>query len=299
MRREARGVNLPNLIDRSLKVLIRRVAPAFFRLAGVSVDPATISPGDVSVNLPEHRADQVFLVGDTTDPSRWALHLEYQLQPDARVLRGWLLKNAALTMQLEVPVILTVVYLAKGDRATFPTCYTATGGGLTNEYRFHTIHLWEHADRIRSGELQELAPLLVLCEDKPTERTLREERKLILDLEAPQPVRAELLAVAAMVGTRYFARSLLERLFQEEMEMLKEVSFIEEWIQEGEARGARLLLLRQLREQFGELPVAAVEHIENLDLAGCEELAVRVLRANSLEELALTENGGPESQATA
>jgi hypothetical protein len=51
MRHEARGVNPPNLIDRSLKVLIRRVAPAFFRLAGVSVDPATISPGDVSVNL--------------------------------------------------------------------------------------------------------------------------------------------------------------------------------------------------------------------------------------------------------
>jgi hypothetical protein len=76
------------LIDRSLKLLFRRVSPALFRLARLSVDPAAIRLADVSVNLPEHRADQLFLTGADDDPRRWALHLEYQLQPDRRALRS-------------------------------------------------------------------------------------------------------------------------------------------------------------------------------------------------------------------
>ena len=86
----------PSRIDRSLKVLIRRAYPAFFRLARLDVDPSTIYSDDVTVILPEHRADQVFLVGAAGDPNRWGLHLEYQLQPDRRRMPGWLLKNAAL-----------------------------------------------------------------------------------------------------------------------------------------------------------------------------------------------------------
>ena len=39
---------------------------------------------------------------DMEDPEPRAIHLEYQLQPDTRVLRGWFLKNAALTAQLQV-----------------------------------------------------------------------------------------------------------------------------------------------------------------------------------------------------
>src|SRR5438552_1462284 len=95
----------PNIIDRSVKALIRRVPSAFFRLAEVDVDPAAVRPGDVAVNLPEFRADQVFTVGSEDDPRRWAIHLEYQLQPDQRVLKGWLLKNFALSVQLDIPVI--------------------------------------------------------------------------------------------------------------------------------------------------------------------------------------------------
>jgi hypothetical protein len=71
----------PSFFDRSLKTLFRRVPPALFRLLGVQVDPAQVQAGDVSVNLAEFRADQVFVVGGTDDPERWALHIEYHLQP--------------------------------------------------------------------------------------------------------------------------------------------------------------------------------------------------------------------------
>jgi predicted transposase YdaD len=292
-----------SIIDRSVKILIRRVPPAFFRLLGLVIDPDAIRPGDVSVNLPEFRADQLFIVGAEDDPARWALHLEYQLQPDARVMRGWFLKNAALTAQLELPVILTVVYLTRGSHSTFPAAYIVGGEGLTNEYRFHTIRLWEHADRIRGGELPELAPLLVLCEDVPTEQTLQEERRLILGLPVDPSVRTELLAVALTVGTRYFSRDVLERLFREELQMLKEASFIDEWIEQGiaqgiaqgmaqgevrgRAAGARQMLLRLLRARFGDLPAVIVSRVENEGPEWCEDMAERVLEAKSLEELGL------------
>ncbi|HTE21192.1 MAG TPA: hypothetical protein VK689_22735 [Armatimonadota bacterium] len=184
-RKELRG-GAPTDIDRSLKALVRRVTPVFFRLVGVEVDPRVVRLSNISVNLPEFRADQVFVVGEEGDPGRWAMHLEYQLQPDARVVRGWFLKNAALTAALDMPVLLTVIYLTRGRRRTFPKAYTASAGKLRTEFCFDTGCLWKHAEQIRSGELRELAPLLVLCEDKPTEQTLLEERELIRSLDVPE-----------------------------------------------------------------------------------------------------------------
>src|SRR5947209_1204435 len=129
----------------------------------------------------------------------------------------------------------------------------------------------------------------MLCEDEPTEETIREERRLIYGLEAPRPVQADLLAVAAMLGTRFFSRELLATLFREEMEMLKEASFITDWLDEraaeagasgraeGEAKEARNFLLRQLRKRFKDLPVSVVERVEQADREWCEEIGERLL----------------------
>ena len=43
------------IIDRSLKALARRAAPAFVRLADLSVEPSAIRWEDVTVSLPELR----------------------------------------------------------------------------------------------------------------------------------------------------------------------------------------------------------------------------------------------------
>jgi predicted transposase YdaD len=208
-------------------------------------------------------------------------------------------------------VVLMAVYLTRGDRASFPDAFTIQGGSLRNQYQFEVIRLWEHAERIRGRELPELAPLLVLCEDKPVEATLRQERELLLSLEVDRPIRAELLAVAMMVGTRFFARELLEAIFQEEMVMLKEASFITEWMEEaaaqavaraqpeaearGEAREAQRFLLRQLAARFGELPAPVVARVEQAETTECEEWGLRLLQATTLEELGLLDNGNGAS----
>jgi predicted transposase YdaD len=128
---------------------------------------------------------------------------------------------------------------------------------------------------------------------------LRQEREMILSLGAPHPMRADLLAVAMMVGMRFFARGLVEAVFREEMQMPKETSFIEERIEEGEARGevqgearaARSFLLRQFRKRFGALPAGVVERIEAADRDWCEAMGERLLDAASPEELGIGENG--------
>jgi hypothetical protein len=174
----------PTPIDRALKALFRDVPEAFLRLAGADALP-THPPGDVSINLPEFRADGVLPVGRPGDPGAGALYFEWQWEPDTRELPDWFLKCAGLTAQLHRPVVLVVVYLHRGDRATFPDAYRPVVAGVLNHYGFATIRLWEHGERIRRGDLPELAPLLVLCEAEPDAAILEEERKLILSPRSP------------------------------------------------------------------------------------------------------------------
>ena len=292
-----------DLLDRSLKLLTRRAAPALCRLAAIAVDPAQIRFEDTAVNVAEHRADTVLLLGAEEDPDRWGWHLEYQLEPDPRVIPGWLLKNAVFNSGLGLPVVLTVLYLTRGDRATFPDRVWVRGGGRANDHGFDTLRLWEHAELIASGALPELAPLLALCEPNPGPATLQREREMILGLEAPRAVKSDLLAVALMVGLRFFDRGVLESVFREELLMLKEVEFIRDLFADeiagagargevlgearGEAQASRRLLLGLLQARFGALPANVVARIEQTSPAECEALALQLLTAGSLAELGL------------
>jgi hypothetical protein len=251
-------------------------------------DPAVdLAWEDVSVNLPEFRADQVLIIGPADDPGRWAIHLEYQLEPDARLLRSWRLKNAALSEQLGIDVLMVVIYLSPGGYRTFPAEYVQQRGELMTRFEFSVFRLWEHADRIRSGELAALAPLLVLCEDAPVEETILEEQSLIRVAAVDEDVRIDLLSLAISVATRYLTRDFVFNLFREDMEVLKEAGIVEEWIAEGELRQARDMALRNLRSRFGELPDSVVSEVEAADMALCYRIADNIGHAQSLGDLGL------------
>jgi predicted transposase YdaD len=152
---------------------------------------------------------------------------------------------------------------------------------------------------IESGALPELAPLLALCEPNPGPATLQREREMILGLDAPRAVKSDLLAVALMVGLRFFDRAVLESVFRAELLMLKEIEFIHELFSDefaereargearGEAQASRRLLLGLLQARFGVLPANVVARIEQTSPAECEALALRLLTAGSLAELGL------------
>lgn len=291
----------PTLIDRSVKILVRDHPDAMSRLLSLNIPPEHIRTDDVSVNVPEFRSDKLFVIEGAGHPPKWGLQGEFQLEPDKRAVQGWFLKNAALNSQRDYPVLLVVIYLTRGKHRTFPSSYTLTAGNIKNVYRFHVIRLWEHIDRIRNGDLGALAPLLVLCEDHPTEATLHEARRIIRRLDVDEKMRTELFALSVMVARRHFAEEALYTIFREELPMIKELSFVQEWIEESKAEGiaegmdegrnegrnleARQFTLRLLRERFGMVPESLVSRIEKADASWCEELAVRSLKSDALSEL--------------
>lgn len=57
---------------------------------------------------------------------------------------------------------------------------------------------------------------------------------------------------------------------------------------EGDLRGRKALLLRQLKKRFGSLPEEVVRKLDMMNSVGeLDELAERLLTAGSLEELGL------------
>jgi hypothetical protein len=172
-----------DLLDRSLKLLTRRAAPALCRLAEIAVDPAHIRPPhfgfwilDFGFWIADN--DRCIRLPDALDPTGPIQNPKFKIQN--RKLPGWLLKNAIFNAGLGLPVVLTVLYLTRGDRATFPDRVWVRGGGRANDHGFDTLRLWEHAALIASGALPELAPLLALCEPNPGPATLQREREMIL-----------------------------------------------------------------------------------------------------------------------
>lgn len=310
--------DIPNLIDRCVKRLFRDQPHAALRLAGI--EAATVRFEDSNLNIPELRADHVFLVEEEGEAGPYALYLEYQLKPDPKLLVSWGLKWLGLCHQLPIPVLLLVIYLEKGNRATFPSAYQQTQGRLQTTLAFNTVHLWEHRERIVSGEWPELAPLLVLCEAHPTEQTLRQEVDLIHNSGLSRDVQTDLLGVAVLVASRMFARSLLATIFREEIMMIDALENLKElfletgklqmWMQdprvsgalrdeskaegraegreEGRAEGAaavRHMTLSFLTRRFGEVPEALEARIANADADWCQNLFDRAITATSLSEL--------------
>jgi predicted transposase YdaD len=319
-----RESDVPNLIDRSVKRLFRDQPQALLRLAGVQEVATRFE--DTSLNIPELHADHVFIVEDADSQQPYALYLEYQLKPDPELLAHWGLKWLGLCRQLPMEVVLLVIYLEKGKRASFPAAYRRRGGRLRTQFTFDTVRLWEHRDRIVSGEWPELAPLLVLCEAQPTEATLRQEVELIRQSGLPGGVQRELIGVAVSVASRRFGRAVLEAIFGEELAMLDEEENLKElfldlglaqkWAKdprvsgelraeakaegealgmakgraegqtEGETAAVRRMTLSFLTRRFGELPEALITQIATSDAEWCQSLFDRAIAAASLSELA-------------
>jgi predicted transposase YdaD len=142
-----------------------------------------------------------------------------------------------------------------------------------------------------------LAPLLLLASKEKSEAVLQQERQLILNLPVTQETRRELLAVATMVGTRYFDTGTLRRIFHEAMAMLKEAEFVQEWVLEGEARGeargisrgeargTQAAVVRLMRSRFGSVSPDVEARVAELTAEQALELLERVANANSPAEL--------------
>lgn len=290
-------------IDRAAKVLFGRFAEKALDLF-FGEDHQVIFQGveDPQINIPERRADKVWLVADQGKDA--VIHIEIMLEPKASELPNFNTKAALLQEILKRPVVTVIVYLEKGKYETFPYSYESQAGSLKNTHVFACILLWEYKDRILSGEFKEFAPFLVLCEDEPNETLLDRAKQLIMQV-ADEKERRDLFGLAVMVAYRKFRnRDFLRAKFKEQEAMIKESDFVIDWLEEreqkglekglekGREEGKKQLLLALLEKKLGALNLELQEQIDQLSGAKLDTLSLALFDLKSLDELhAWLENG--------
>jgi len=284
-----------NVFDRVLKVLARNFPQQFLELALPEIHLQVVGTlENVELALPEERVDFVHRVLDGEQEK--ALHLEFQTEHKTTMPERVFVYSALLTRQLGMEVISVVIYLQRRT-SPLPTAYEVKVAGETvNRFDYQVVPLWEYADEIAAGRWPELAPLLiVLRKAEPDDTALSEERALIMR-EPDRKKRADLLACAVTIAARYFDKDFLWRFFREEVEMIREATFIDEWLEEkleeglqqgleqGLDQGAQRQLLRVLGHRFGHVPSDLEARLRTFDVARLETLLDFALDAKSLDE---------------
>ena len=190
------------------------------------------------------------------------------------------------------PVILVVFYFSEGGSKELVSKYAIEAGGLKNSFQFEAVNLNECKNQIYDGELREFAPFLPILEGGANERVLSEVKDLVLREPDPKK-RANLLSIAMTIACRYMDKNVLKDYFKEEMEMLREASIVEEWLEEGVQKGIHQGVLQNAREavieilevHFDVVPTSIVKIIKGIDDPSIlKVLHKKAATVNSLEE---------------
>lgn len=220
-----------NVFDRVLKIIARDYAGRFLELAfpGENVR-ITETAENVELSVPEQRVD--FVHKFIYNEQQYLLHFEFQLEHRADLPKRLFIYSALLTLQFSLPVV-SLLLLLERRAGEFPNDYIVrVGNRVTNLFRYQVLKLWDYEEAIKAGRLREFAPLLIMLSEKRDEEILGLEKDLILREGDPKK-RADLLAAAVAIASRYFEKSFLWKFFREEVEQMRQATFIEEWIEEA------------------------------------------------------------------
>lgn len=267
-----------NPFDRALKIIGRNSPEVFLRIAFPNQLIELIGTEEnVELSLPEQWVDFVHRI--RVGEQEYLLHIEFQYQHKRDFPKRVFIYSGELTDQFELPVISIVLYL-KRRKTPPPNSYDVRiGKQVTNRFSYLVFKLWDYEEEIRSGQFIELAPLLVMIEESPTKETLAQERQLILQIPDPK-VRADLLATAVTIASRYFNSTFLWQFFREEVEQMRQASFIEDWVKEASQQALQqgiqqersANVLRILRHKFAQFPAHLSARLEFLTLSQLEQM---------------------------
>lgn len=290
-------------IDRVLKILAGRFPHVFLKLLfGDRKDIELIGLEDAQLNIPEYRSDKILRLRH--DSQETILNLEFMIHPRKAALRGFLIKTALLMANYSLAVVTVIVYLERGRYKAYPDAFENRLLGFHNRFMLDKILLWEYKDRIESGELLELAPLLPLFYQEPEITLLEKEQELIQRIPDRQK-RADLIALAMMVAFRKFETKFVQEFFIKEYQMLKESTFVQEWIKEGWKKGVRegkkegkkegleegieygklALLLHLVRTKFKKIDADIENQLKKLRSTQIDDLSVQLFTMENEEEL--------------
>jgi len=289
-------------LDLNFKYLARNYSEDFVKLVLNTSEPLKIHHEDKELNIPQLRADNIYIVEQGT--KKFALHLEFQLEHRKDLPQRMFLYNALIESSLKLPTYSVVIYLERKRRLPPPALYHKTHYNLTNTFNYTVIHLWEHLPRIRKGELPGLAPVLMLLTEEKSLDVYRETKALIKKLEPDPEKRDAQLAIAASVAGRYLD---ISKLPKEDIQMLQILDQIllsgknsvteyllnekrKEGKTEGEQEAKQDFIMAALQERFGESMdrniTAQIKQIRDAQILN--DLFRISLRAESLDEFKKT-----------
>ncbi len=289
-------------LDLNFKYLARNYSEDFVKLVLNTSEPLKIHHEDKELNIPQLRADNIYIVEQGT--KKFALHLEFQLEHRNDLPQRMFLYNALIESSLKLPTYSVVIYLERKRRLPPPALYHKTHYNLTNTFNYTVIHLWEHLPRIRKGELPGLAPVLMLLTEEKSLDVYRETKALIKKLEPDPEKRDAQLAIAASVAGRYLD---ISKLPKEDIQMLQILDQIllsgknsvteyllnekrKEGKTEGEQEAKQDFIMAALQERFGESMdrniTAQIKQIRDAQILN--DLFRTSLRAESFDEFKKT-----------
>jgi predicted transposase YdaD len=297
-------------LDLNFKYLARNYSEDFLKLVLNSSEPLKIHHEDKELNIPQLRADNIYIVEQGT--KRFALHLEFQLEHRKELPQRMFLYNALIEASLRLPTYSVIIYLERKRQLPPPNAYQKIQFNLSHTFTYSVVRLWEHLPRIRKDELPGLAPTLMLLTEKKSLDVYRETKALIKKLEADPEKRDAQLAIAASVAGRYLD---ISKLPKEDIQMLQILDQIllsgknsvteyllnekrKEGIREGKIEGKiegeqeakQDFIMAALQERFGESMdgniMAQIKQIR--DAQTLNDLFRTSLRAESLDEFKKT-----------
>jgi predicted transposase YdaD len=166
-------------------------------------------------------------------------------------------------------------------------------GDLATQFTCSTILLWEHETRILSGELKEFAPFLPLLHRRRDPRIIKVQKMLLAQLSDPE-LREDLTAAAILVDIRAFGtKVVLSEFTKKELSMLKDTSFVQDWLTEslqkgkleGKLEGKLSVIEIILQQKLGALSPRLRSQLQKLDNKKLDRLTVKLQQITSQKDL--------------
>jgi len=260
--------------DAALKsILTRRSGSVLTRLTGLEVARWHNS------ELPEVRSRRADLLGETL--AGRLVHVELQSTNDSRMAERMLEYAIAIYRGFGQFPEQLVLYVGS---AAVRMEGRVTGPGIDYRCRIVDIRDLDGEPLLESGSLADnIIAVLARFSDQ-----LGAVRRILEKISKEEPASranalAELMVLAQLRQLSGIIREECDR-----MPILNDIMDHEVFgplIRGGRQDGERTVILRQMAERFGTVPPHVRTYVESLDEPELENIAVRLLKAGSLEEL--------------
>ncbi|MCP4352237.1 MAG: hypothetical protein GY795_42805 [Desulfobacterales bacterium] len=240
-------------------------------------------------------ADKLFQVWQKNGEETWVLaHVEVQAQKKTDFQHRTFIYNYRSYDLYQRPVA-SLAVLADDNPKWRPSVYSHKIWGCRVALRFRTVKLLDYKKKLKSLEksgnifaVATAAHLRTMETKKDTQSRLRYKLELTKALYRQGFTKSDIINLYRFIDWIMVLPEELEDSYHRELFKYEEkykMRYVTNAERIGLKRGETKMLLRQMEARFGTIPQWAKEKIEDADILAIEEWGIRVLSANSPEEV--------------